>query len=324
MSEPGSRESGPHREHVFSEQRQNYQQHAKRRVEEAKEKNEPMENLVPSSITTNCIWPLLLGSDVTGSVGAAWLTPMFAKFPYLFILGKIFMGERLRILFGGIGDSHPTRGGGLPDKYFSQFTEFVDDSGATEAIKKVIPECGGGSQDREDYQLWVLYALHNIHFPKARRKPLMILSGDEAPWEEVSRALAKKVHVNLGADKISTEKIFKLAKEKFTIYIVRKPYGDYAEHDIHVKWVKLLGDSHVCVVKDPERVVDVIFGIMAKEAGKIEYFISELTERQTAAQCKEVLETLEPIFADETPDDLPVDAESDEGVETAPLVKRKK
>lgn len=324
MAEPGDSEPGPHREHVFKDQRVNYQKHAKARVEEAKEKNEPMENLVPLSITTDCPWPLLLGPDVTGSVGAEWLSHMFAKFPYLFILGKIFMGEKLRVLFGGIGDSHSTRSGGLADKYFAQFTEFVDKLHAPETIKKIIPECGGGGQNKEDYQLWVLYALYNIHFPKARRKPLMILTGDEAPWEEVSRELAKKVHVNLDADKISTEKIFKLAKKKFTIYMVRKPYGHYEEHNIHVKWVKLLGDSRVCIIKDSERVVDVIFGIMAKEAGKIEYFISELTERQTADQCKQVLEALEPIFADQTPDDMPVDSESDEGVETAPLIKRKK
>jgi hypothetical protein len=320
MAEGDDYSPGVHAEHDFKRSRQTYQTHARQRVEEVKQKPEPLINLLPLSITTDCTWPLLSLADVTGSVGEAWLTPMFAKYPYLFHEGKIYMGKDLRILFGAVGDSHLDRNGGPADKYFAQAIEFVNEFEVKEKIKKLVPEGGGGGQSKEDYQLWVLYALHNIHFPKARRKPLLILNGDEAPWEEVSRELARKVHVDLGADKISTKKIFKLAKEKFTIYMVRKPYDRYEEHDIHVQWVKLLGDSHVCVMKSPDRVVDVYFGIMAKEAGMIPTFKDELSGRQTAAQCKEVMETLESIFADETPDDMPIEAESDKGVKTAPLV----
>lgn len=312
----------PVREHSFEKSRQEFQSHAKTRTEEARKKDESMESLLPLSITTDCTWPLLSLADVTGSVGEAWLTPMFSKYPYLFHEGKAYMGKDLRILFGAVGDSHPSNGnsGGSGDKYFAQSTEFVDETIVTTAIKKLIPECGGGGQVREDYQLWVLYALHNIYFPKARRKPLLIITGDEAPWETVSRALAKKVHVDLDKDEISMEEIFALAKKKFTVYMVRKPYGSYEEHDIHTKWVKLLGDDRVCVLKSPDRVVDVYFGIMAKEAGMIKEFTDELHSRQTAQQCKEVLATLESIFADPTTDDAPIETESDEGVETEPLI----
>lgn len=320
MSEPGDYDPGIHREHNFDSARKIYQDHAIRRVEEAKEKDEPMENLVPASITTNCRWPLISVNDVTGSVGAEWIKIFFSKFPYVFNEGKGYMGKDLRVCFGAIGDSNPTRDGGSPDTYFLQAVDFVDDTGAVKAIKKLIPECGGGGQQCEDYQLWVLYAYHNIHFPKARRKPLLILSGDEAPYESVSKQLAKKVNVNLSTAKISTDEIFRLAKQKFTIYMVRKSYDDSAEHKIHRRWVRLLGDSHVCVLKSPDRVADVYFGIMAKEAGKIPEFIKEIKNRQTKEQCEEVLEALEPIFADPTPDDAPIEAESDEGTETAPLV----
>lgn len=315
MGEPSDYK--PTKGHSFSQATVNYQQHAKKRIEEAVKKDEPASNLIPVSITTDCLWPLIILADVTGSVGAEWLKFLFAKFPYIFENREYYMGKDLRICFGALGDSHPPK----PDKYFFQGVEFVGESGAAEAIKKLIPNCNGGGQAKEDYQFWALYALTNIHFPKARRKPLIIFTGDEAPWDSITRQEAKRINVNLDVDEISTDEIFRQLKKKCTVYIARKVYRDYEERDIHRRWVKLLGDSHVCVLQKPDRIVDVIFGIMAKEAGRIPDFMSEIQKRQTAEQCKEVMEILEPIFADETPDeDLPVENESDEGIETPPLV----
>jgi hypothetical protein len=144
MAEGDDYSEGQHSTHDFTRARQTFQTHARERVEEVKQKPEPLINLLPLSITTNCKWPLLSLADVTGSVGEAWLTPMFSKYPYLFHEGKIYMGKDLRILFGAVGDSHPASGGGSPDKYFAQATEFVDEFQVKEKIKKLVPEGGGG------------------------------------------------------------------------------------------------------------------------------------------------------------------------------------
>lgn len=320
MAENEDYDPGPFRTHDFSQERRNYQSFAHERVSEAKAKGEPVSSLIPTSISTNCPWPLLLGTDVTGSVGKEWLSIFFSKFPYLFIEGKEYMGSQMEVCFGAIGDLYPSASGcGAGDKYFLQALSFIQAEKATETIKKLIPEGGGGGQAKENYELFALYVLKNIFFPKARRKPLLIFNGDEAPYESVSRQIASRINVTLDGE-ISTAEIFRQLKQKCTVYITRKPYGNYEEHDIHRAWVKLLGDSHVCILQSPERVVDVIFGIMAKETGKIQYFKDELTGRQTADQCKEVLGILEPIFADETPDDMPIESESDDGQEASPLV----
>ncbi len=46
------------------------------------------------------------------------------------------------------------------------------------------------------------------------------------------------------------------------------------------KWETLLGADHISVLPKPDRVVDVIFGIMAQQAGKVDYFKEELKDRQ--------------------------------------------
>lgn len=319
MGEPKDYDPGEHRTHDFTEQRRHYQHFASERAEEAKQKDEPATNLIPVSLTTNCLWPLLLVADVTASVDQEWLASFFSKFPYLYNEGKTYMGPGLRICFGAVGDSHKTRQGGSPDKYYFQAVDFVDDRGAAAALKKLIQERGGGGQAKEDYQQWAFYADRNIHFPKARRKPLMILMGDEAPYDEVTRAEAAKINVHLDKSKITTDEIFASLTKRCSVYAARIPYGNYQERDIHRRWVGLLGDSHVCVMRSSARINDVIFGIMAKETGKIPYFLEEMKNRQTPEQCEEVFSVLEPIFADETPNDAPIESESDEGVETAPL-----
>jgi len=219
MSEFGDHEPSSYSSHNFSEQRRSYQSFARARAREAEQKAEPMENLVPELVTIDCKWPLILGNDVTGSLGREWIATQFSKFPYLHVAGKVFMGQDQKILYGAIGDSNGNTLGSRGDKYFLQVLEEATDGGnAEEEIKKLIPEGGGGGQGMEDYQLFVLYALHNIKSPKANRKPLLILNGDEAPYESVKPELAKRVYVELD-EEISTDEIFRLAKEKFTIYI---------------------------------------------------------------------------------------------------------
>ena len=73
---------------------------------------------------------------------------------------------------------------------------------------------------------------------------------------------------------------------------------------MHEDWSALLGEDHIAMLSDPERVVDVIFGIMAKEAKKISYFKKELEGRQTPAQVKTVMTSLSTVHT------LPADEKS--------------
>ena len=82
------------------------------------------------------------------------------------------------------------------------------------------------------------------------------------------------------------EMVFKELCEKFSVYIIRKPYGCSANSSspandrIQRQWEKFLGEDRVVSLPEPGRVVDVIFGILAKETGRIDYFEDELKDRQ--------------------------------------------
>jgi hypothetical protein len=66
---------------------------------------------------------------------------------------------------------------------------------------------------------------------------------------------------------------------------------------IYTDWEKVLGADYISILPEAGRVVDVIFGILAKETGREEYFEDELTERQTVAQKKTVMKALKTIHS---------------------------
>jgi hypothetical protein len=92
-----------------------------------------------------------------------------------------------------------------------------------------------------------------------------------------------------------------------SVYLIRKPYQGMREgrsatdQRMHDRWVTLLGEEHIAYLADPSRVVDVIFGILAKETGKIAEFQQELESRQTAEQVKTVYTALKTVHTLSTP-----------------------
>jgi hypothetical protein len=58
-----------------------------------------------------------------------------------------------------------------------------------------------------------------------------------------------------------------------------------------------VGLDNVAFLPDPNRVVDVIFGILAKETGRVDYFKDELTGRQRPDQVETVLTALKTVHA---------------------------
>ena len=57
----------------------------------------------------------------------------------------------------------------------------------------------------------------------------------------------------------------------------------------------MLGTDRVVGLPDASRVVDVIFGILARETDRIEYFREELEGRQRPDQVKTVMKSLETV-----------------------------
>ena len=59
--------------------------------------------------------------------------------------------------------------------------------------------------------------------------------------------------------------------------------------------MSLVDEEHIAYLPEPERVVDVIFGILAKETDRVAYFREELEGRQRDDQVKTVYKSLASI-----------------------------
>lgn len=237
-------------------------------------------SLVPDKIECEAESPLIILCDVTGSMGD-WPATIFSKLPYLEHEGKEYLGDDFQICFGAVGDANS-------DRYPLQVRPFVKGAELKDSLEKLVVEKGGGGSSQESYDLGAVYFSENVTCPKAIHKPILIFIGDEGIYPEISKDQANKwCRVNFEKTVADSRIVFEKLKEKFSVYVVRKPYNcsdanrpSLDEVRIQQQWVDFLGSDHVVSLPVADRVVDVIFGILGRESGKIEYFEEELKTRQ--------------------------------------------
>jgi hypothetical protein len=154
----------------------------------------------------------------------------------------------------------------------------------------------------ETYELGALYYANHVKMPNALN-PIIIFIGDEGLYEFVNKDQAKRwTRTNL-EKRTSYADVLRALQLKFAVYCIRQPYsktgGDKmsaADMKIHKQWADVLGEDHMAFLPNAERIVDVIFGILAKETGKIKYFREEITQRQNPAQVKTAMKGLHTIL----------------------------
>lgn len=288
MSETADYSPGDWKGYDFDSARKTYDKHVGRSYSDAKADNKRAADLVPASISTKSPSPLVILCDVTGSMGD-WPAVMFSKLPYMDNECKEYLGEDFELSFGAVGDAHS-------DNYPIQVRPFAKGRDMESELKKLVIEGGGGGQCQESYELTALYYARNAEMPNAKR-PIMIIIGDEGYYEQVIKKHASMAHVKLETNEISTEEIFEELKKKFSVYLIRKPYGGADDKRIQGKWEKLVGKEHIAVLPAADRVVDVIFGILAQEKNKVNYFRDEIEDRQRKDQVDTVYKSLKTIHA---------------------------
>lgn len=293
MSESGDFDPGPWRGHDFHSAYRHYDSHVGRSYSDAVSKKTPKKDLIEKSIKTKCTNPLVIWCDVTGSMGE-WPKVMFSKLPYLELEAQEYLGKDLEIAFGAIGDAYC-------DKYPLQIRPFSKGTKLKTRLEELVIEQGGGGQVQETYELSALYSVHNISMPNAL-KPILIIIGDEKSYDNIPVDLAEKVAGVSLEKRATTKEVFDQLKNRFSVYLIRKPYSETGgnamspvDREIRSSWVKLLGVDHICELPDASRVVDVIFGILAKETGRIDYFRDEIEDRQRKDQVATVYKSLASI-----------------------------
>jgi hypothetical protein len=223
-----------------------------------------------------------------------WPSVMFSKLPYLDLEGKEYLGKDMQISFAAIGDAYG-------DSYPLQVRKFVSGTGLTKTLKELVIEGKGGPGFNESYDLCALYYARNVEMPKAI-KPVFIFIGDEGLYDFVDRESAKKYCKIDLTRRTAVKDVFEELKNKYAVYLIRKPYYKTSENSmserdvlIHSQWASLIGEDHIAILPEPGRVVDDIFGVLAKETDRVDYFRDELKGRQTKEQVKTVLGSLHKV-----------------------------
>lgn len=294
MSESGDYSPGVWAGHDFSSARRSYDAYVGRSYSDAVSAGKATKDLIAENVKTDSSCPLVIVVDETGSMGD-WPATIFSKLPYLENELKEYMGDDAEICFMAIGDAY------CDEQYPLQVRPFAKGLELKNRLTELVIEGGGGGQTTETYELAALFAAEKMEIPKAV-KPVMIFIGDEQCYDSISPDHAEKL-LGIKLEKsLSTAQVFKKLKEKFSVYLIRKPYGSYStntlsedDRRITAHWAALLGDDHIANLPEASRVVDVIFGILAKESNRIAYFEQEIEDRQTADQVNTVYKSLATI-----------------------------
>lgn len=286
MSETADYSPGDWKGYDFGAARAAYDKHAGRAYDVAKATNKAASDMVPKKLKTEAKAPVVILCDVTGSMGD-WPATIFSKLPYLDNEAKEYLGDDYEISFAATTDED--------DEYPLQVRDFVKGRKMEDELKQFIIGGGAGPVEaHEAYELSALYYARNVEMPKAKN-PILIYICDEHFHDKVNPALAKMAHVNID-DKLSSKKVFEELKEKFSVYAIRKNYSGQDREIVH-QWAGVLGEDHMAVLPSADRVVDVIFGILAKETNKIKYFREEIEDRQKPDQVDTVYKSLKTIHA---------------------------
>jgi len=294
MSEAGDYSPGPWKGHSFASARRDYDVHVGRSYDDAKDDSVDASSLVPNRLESKSSSPVVIVCDVTASMGD-WPATIFSKLPYLDLEGKEYLGEDMEISFCAVGDQ-------FSDNYPLQVQDFCTGTDMKDALTSLIIEGGGGGQTNESYDLPAAYYAFNCEIPNAV-KPILIFIGDEGLYDFIDKSGAEKWAQTNVDGRMTPKTLFETLKQKWAVYLVRKPYGSYSESSggdstnrrIQGQWEELLGEDHVSMLPDAGRVVDVIFGIFAKETNRLEYFEDELKDRQRPDQVDVVLKSLHTI-----------------------------
>ncbi len=302
MTEGGDWDPGPWEGHDFGyDSSRDYDSTAGRGYTAAVSAGKVARDLVPMSLTTTSKSPFVLAMDITGSMKKS---PgiVFGKVPYLDIEIKEYLGDDTEISFAVFGDGY----GSNADLYPLQPRPFSKGTDLRAQLDAFVRNSDGGGQLTENSELAALYYARNVSMPNAVR-PIFILYTDEGPYDSTDVKTADRLaHVKL--DKaISTKQVFKELMQKFSVYIILKPYSKDAEDchegdemsaqekEIYAKWVSLVGADRIVLLPDANRIMDSIFGVLGHETGKFDYFREEIEHRQTPQQVKTVYRSLATI-----------------------------
>jgi hypothetical protein len=291
--------------HDFGAARKAYDAHIGSSYSDATAKGVTAGSLIEPKVRSTAERPLIIVIDQTGSMGE-WPKTMFSKLPYLDHEVRDYLGSDAEICFVAIGDAWNRR-----ERYPLQVRPFTTGADLAKRLTELVIVGDGGGNQGESYELAALYLARNLEVsPMAQ--PIVIFIGDEPYHDPISIEDAKAYSQVTLQKRMPAREAFAELQAHASVYFIQKPYGSSSFSEQHGMngatkeandcWVSVMGDDHVALLADPNRVVDVIFGILAREVNRVDDFKHEIEGRQKPGQVAQVYKSLATIHAVGTAD----------------------
>ena len=193
-------------------------------------------------------YPIIIGLDVTGSMGRVPENLIKEAFPEIM---KTIMDkgvEHAQICFVGIGDHYS-------DDAPIQVGQFETSDELTEKwLKAIYIEGGGGGNNGESYQLaWYFAAYHTKidSFEKRGIKGTLITIGDEPCHASVSGKVLRELFGE-GEGEVLTSQLIKEVQKKWDVYHINVNDWTSDNYGSPRKWESLLSDDHFALSESME------------------------------------------------------------------------
>lgn len=220
--------------------------------------------------------PIILGLDVTGSMGA--VAEQIAKDELPKLMTKIHESGVVsdpHVMFMGIDDVFAQGHGALQVSYFEPDLRIV------EQLRQMWLVGNGGGNGSESYDLAWYFAGHHTYlegFEKQGRKGFLFTFGDEpAPYQKLSKRHLETIFGPGNHEGTTPEAALKAAQQKFKVFHICVEHAGPSYRGARVGWAELLGNN-VLFLRDRTCLTDVVIATMAIANGAdMESVIAEST-----------------------------------------------
>lgn len=231
--------------------------------------------------------PIILASDVTGSMGA--LAEQIVKHELGKIMGEIYDRKPVtdpHILGGAIGDTYW-------DRHPFQATQFEADLAVAKQMEKLYIEGGGGGNAGESYlTAWYFAAFKTKCDAFAKgRKGFLFTIGDEAPLDDLPKEHVKEFFGDDVQEGFTTKGLLELIAPNWNVFhLIIKPVSS---QPVKAKWTDLLGQNAISV-SDVGKMGEIIVSTMELLAGKSIDEIADSWSGDTSMVVRDALGSLVP------------------------------
>lgn len=241
-----------------------------------------------------CSTPIILGLDVTGSMGNVLETiskKLNTLITEIYNRNPVTDPQVMIMAFGDVEcDKHPL-----------QVTQFESDIRIAEQLNRVYFERGGGGNDGESYTLpWYFAARHTKtdQYEKRNKKGFLFTIGDEKylpilSKEAIKNFIGDKTKRDLEAKEILTE-----VSRQYEVYHLMIEEGNGMQYNggkernnVVIQWTNLLGQHAICV-SDCTKIPEIIVSILEIAAGKEKEEVIDSWDKSTSLVVKDAVSHL--------------------------------